>query len=173
MVIRAQLVGAKRVKDRLEGMVIRAADPSPIWEKIHDYLMGISEEQFLTEGGRGGEAWADLVTSTVEAKMREGMRPEILRREDTLFDSLASEGNFHVKKITPDSLLFGTSDPIGVFHQEGTIHLPARPPIALTDDDRMRITEAVNAWIFLGVAAISAEGATGSAAATTGVGFFL
>jgi len=87
VVIRAQLVGAKRVKDRLEGMVIRAADPSPIWEKIHDYLMGISEEQFLTEGGRGGEAWADLVTSTVEAKMREGMRPEILRREDTLFDS--------------------------------------------------------------------------------------
>lgn len=132
-----------------------AGDATPAWEEIYSQLIKIEQEQFATEGAAGGEAWAALAASTVAAKARMGLRPEILRATDEMYNSLTNEDDPNqLKIITPSMLAFGSLMPYAKYHQSGTSHMPQRRPVDLTETHKRKIIKTLQLWLARGPGSI-------------------
>jgi hypothetical protein len=129
-----------------------AGDATPVWESIYDFLREVEKGQFASEGVESGHAWAQLAISTVEAKHRLGLHPEILRATDALYKSLTGKDDSNqLKIIQPQMLAFGSMLDYAKFHQSGTTHMVQRRPIDLSQHNKDVIVKAVQMWLARGV----------------------
>lgn len=134
-------------------------DAAPAFEEIARMFWASEEKQFMSEGAWGASGgshagpvsggWAPLAETTVEAKVRAGMDPTILRATSTLYDSLTGgPGSF--KDVRPDEMIIGTEDPIGAFHQRGNDKLPMRKPVELPESVKIAMVKTLQRWVVTG-----------------------
>lgn len=156
MRIEIQAFGETELSREILTLGRRAEDPLPALNAVHEHFLKLEEEQFDTEGAAGADgSWAPLAPSTVARKAAAGLDPRILHATLELRKSLSesSDGN-HVYRPTPDGAFMGSAVPYGVFHQsrEPRHRLPRRPPVSLSEEDKVEWIKIVQRWLVSGVA---------------------
>ena len=131
--LQVSLINAEPIIDRRLGTVAAGLDDwSDVWPQVAGWFYAMEEEQFKSEG-RG--AWSPLAPSTQRHRARHGfpVSHPILEETGRLIASLLG-GEGHVRKETKTSITLGTDLRVGAWnlgwlHEDGTAHMPARPPI--------------------------------------------
>jgi phage gpG-like protein len=142
--------GDEQISRELLRFSAHAGNAQPAFHKIAQDMREQIKEQFGTEGDRGSGGWAPLKEATIAAKASAGLDPHILQATHSLMESLTGSAGDHIEEITDDSLLFGSSDPKGRFHQKGTSRMPARKPVDFTELDRRGFVRTLQKYIVHG-----------------------
>lgn len=143
--------GDEQISRELLRFSAYASNAQPAFHQIAGDMAEQIGEQFATEGQRGSGGWAPLEEATVLAKAAAGLDPHILQATGGLMRSLTGEGDDHIRRITDDSLIFGSADPKGQYHQKGTSKMPARRPVDFTELDRRGFVRTLQRYIVEGV----------------------
>jgi phage gpG-like protein len=144
------IYGDEQISRELLRFSAYAGNAQPALEVIAGDMAEQIEEQFSSEGDRGSGGWAPLADTTIAAKAAAGLDPHILQATRGLMESLTGGAN-HIREISDDSLVFGSSDPKGKFHQKGTSRMPARKPVDFTELDRRGFVRTLQRYIVEGV----------------------
>jgi hypothetical protein len=129
----------------------RTIDPRPAFIAIHEDMTDHIREHFDTEGAHGGARWKPLKEETILAKQAAGLPPAILHATLALRDSLIDmEGDNHIFEADSDGFTFGSSDPKGRFHQEGTVNMPQRRPINFTEIQKVGFMKTLQRYMIEG-----------------------
>lgn len=88
---------------------------------------------------RGGEEWADLAPKTVAKKRREGKERKLI---DTgrLRGSISARPALDARGV---KFVMSAATPYAKFHQFGTIHMPERKPLVMTESDIDQFAEDI------------------------------
>lgn len=151
-----EVAGAKQLDFRLGLLRTNVTNLSDLWPDVDELLRGMEEEQFRTQGARGGKEWVKLSDNPkgkgyATWKTRHYPNRPILVREGHLKKSLTQPGGDHVFIPGRMGMSFGTTVPYGLFHQTGAPvnRLPARPPIKLLKKaDAVKIANLMQEFIF-------------------------
>lgn len=129
----------------------RARDVSPVLDRIAEDWLEIVEEQFETEGARGGSKWEGLAFSTIKKR---GSAHPILIDSGDMFQELITPENV---RVTDDSVTMELGDQTvkAESHQYGFTNpqgaeVPARPIVQFRDDDRARWREWITDYLVNG-----------------------
>ena len=115
-------------------------DYKSILEPFQAVIASREAEMFSGQHDSNGAAWARLALSTLAKKHS----PQILVQSGDLETSLIHVGGRgNVASTTPVGLLFGTEVPYASFQQDGTNHIPARPPVGLSAKDLDKLLDQV------------------------------
>lgn len=115
-------------------------DARPAFHEMVDLLVDWERRQFDSQGAYASGGWSPLAPSTVAAKAALGYDPRILHRTGRLRESLAVRGGAGQEvQIHPQWMVFRSTVPYGVYHQQGTGNLPVRKPFELREADRRAI----------------------------------
>jgi len=118
----------------------------PFYKASFDLYRTLSSE-FQSEGSRAG-GWAPLSPAYAARKAQEWPGRPILQRRRVLMRTLTVKGEpGQIRRLTTESMTLGTSHKAARFHQEGTRHMPARPPIALSRVDEERWLDLTREWV--------------------------
>jgi phage gpG-like protein len=146
------IFGEEQIERELLRVAHRGTNMKPAFRAIFDRLMDIEEEQFLSEGARGGHPWAPRQDPT-------DITPLLYKTGD-LFESLTSPHSSNNETImTDDWAVFRvTGDPgeYGAYHQSGTSKMPARPPFQLTSLDREEFVKIMQRYVMTGEIGVGA-----------------
>lgn len=131
-----------RAFNRLDHSV---SDFRPIWPFVTGTIYGIFGKAFDTEGASTAAGkWKELSPAYAKRKAIEFPGQTILRREDTLFESLTDpEAADAVFIPEADQLTIGSRTPYARAHQRGAGKLPARPMISFTETDKRDIQKSL------------------------------
>lgn len=122
------LFGDKIFKRRIQAMRHRAKNMSPVLSKIGDQWLDIVEEQFATEGARGGSPWEKLARET---KFQRGSAHPILVRSGDLLIEMTNPQNLHV---TDDEISLDLpNDVVARAHQGGYYNVKAGHSVPARD----------------------------------------
>jgi phage gpG-like protein len=143
--------GATPVVHKLLGFSSRAEHMEPGLASVASMMREAEQRRFDAEGY--GE-WEQLAPATVARKAAEGLDYRILRATGALYDSLTQEGGDNIEVVTDDTLIFGSSDPKGAFHQRGNEHLPQRKPLEMREEDRIEFTRELQRYLVDGDVAL-------------------
>jgi hypothetical protein len=149
-VIRIRSRDITRLRRQVDGMRNRAADLTPAWEVFADWFAEQERIQFTASGIRWGAPWKPLAASTLAAKRRRGLPPDILVRTGALERSLRTRP-FSIERLAPHTMSLGTRISYAHFHQDGTTQMPDRPLLsarAVAREDA--ISSAVSSWVYTG-----------------------
>lgn len=141
-------LGEKIVDRELTRFSDRLEQPTEALEVVATLLREAVEQQFATEGQHASGGWPKLAQSTIDRKARLGLDPHILRATDHLMNSLIHKYDpDHIERLLGSSLVFGSTDSVGVYHQSSMARskIPYRPPIALTQGDKMQMVKEMQA----------------------------
>ena len=122
-------------------------DLTPFWPTIADDFRELEEKQFDTQGGSGSGGWTALSPAYATWKARHYPGKGILVRTGALRSSLTTGGAGHIEKKSADRLEIGTSVPYAIYHQKGTRKMPKRPPVELSEADKMRWSKALHKFL--------------------------
>lgn len=112
-----------------------------IMEKIATLVRDSTDERFDDEQDHRGRKWRALTQATIKRKTTKsgkvrgtggGRFKGILKDSGGLRDSIRGEADHKEAKI-------GTDKNYGAFHQFGTKHIPKRPFLGLSKDDKKNI----------------------------------
>lgn len=147
--VKIDIFGDELFRRRILASRHRARDMSPVLHKIGLKWVGWIEEQFATEGARGGEKWRRLERSTV---LRRGSAHPILIDSANLLLDLTDPEHINVSDDTLTLDLPEHSDFIGGLHEHGFPHsrgapVPARPPIVFTPLDRAEMRRDISDYL--------------------------
>lgn len=126
-----RVLGVARVKRELRRMRRRARDLRPPFRAFSDVLRLHNEAVFQTEGAFAGKRWAPLTPAYAAWKFRAVGALPILQLEGDLKRSLTNKP-MDIERVNKLRAEFGTRDRKAVWHQFGTRHMPARPPVTVT-----------------------------------------
>jgi phage gpG-like protein len=145
-----EVLGETQIDRTFLRMRDNARTTEKLWEEMLKVLRLIEQVQFLTEGQHGSGGWAPLAESTVKAKARKRQAPWIERATQTLFKSLTGEDEGSLAEISEDWLKYGTTVPYAMFQQTGTVNMPQRRLVQLTEVERKELTKMVQRFIMTG-----------------------
>lgn len=140
--IEFDLIGDRAIDRRVLKIADRLGDLRPFWNRFADALANYNKRVFNSEGKFGGAGWAPLSPDYGAWKAVNYPGKTILRRTDTLYDSLTKRP-FGIENLTGSVARFGTDVPYAGYHQTGTRFMPARP--FMPDKPVMRTVMAVEA----------------------------
>lgn len=146
MRVTIQAFGETVIDRQLTRMAANVAMPIAAWEEVAAILREATERQFDTEGEYASGGWPELADSTVKFKARHGLDPHILRATDALMDSLVDKYDpQHIERLSPVSLTFGSRVSYGIYHAstQPRSRLPYRPPVALTEADKVAMIKGI------------------------------
>lgn len=141
-----EILGDEKARIALSGLANDIRDWRPLWRDLNEYLSDRIEEQFNTEGGFSG-GWAPLNPEYAAWKARRYPGAPILVATGKLKRSYRKGGRGHVFQSTRDKMRWGSSVPYGVFHQQGTQNMPARPILTFDAGDESAILLQANKFI--------------------------
>ena len=114
----------------LQKLIAKTKDFRSALDEAGLYMERETKLNFAREQSPEGDAWAGLAESTLRYKRTSS----ILRETGSLVASIAKSA----ASSTEVRITAGTA--YGIFHQEGTSKMPARPFIGLSDKHRQEIT---------------------------------
>jgi len=136
--------GSRQAALDLRELGLRARDVRPVGRALQLIFLHGEQRRFAT---RAGGEWPELADSTVQNKLRQGQRTEVLRASDALYRSLTQMGaSGQLKVIRQGEIRFGTTIDYAHFAL-GTVHEPARPPIGLRAVDMRAMTTVLSKHI--------------------------
>lgn len=154
-----QIFGDTQFARELRFVGDRAYHAKPLYEELGWFMANVAREQFLTDGARSGQPWAPLAASTVKQKGHD----TILVDSGALKESFKLWDAENVYEATDDYLRYGSLVDYGIFHQTGTednrgirTRWPGtsgvikRPPLELTEADRVHIVKMMQYWVRYG-----------------------
>lgn len=112
-------------------------DFTSVFEKIAPRFYGIIRKRFRDEG----PGFAPLSPRYAALKRRLYGDKTILRATDKLYESFTPQSPGNINRITKTTAEFGSSVPYGIFHQQGTSRMPARPPIEITPQHELQFAQ--------------------------------
>ncbi len=113
------------------------ADFSKPLDQIEVDFAVIEEQQFASEGARGGTPWPPLSPTYEAWKATHFPGMPILQATMNLWGQLAVGTGMRVER-SPRRLLMEPTVPYARWHQTGTRRMPARPPVVLIEEDKRR-----------------------------------
>lgn len=123
--------GEKLVRTQFTRMANAADHSRPAFNNVVDYLFKINEQQFESQGRRGGGSWRKLTTKWAQRKQRQGQDIRILHQSHTLRRSVTRRrARGQILEFTPTSVTLGTRLPYAGRHQR------ERPFLVTTATDR-------------------------------------
>lgn len=150
------IFGDDQVVRSIERIGRHADDLSPAFHSVFNRLREINAEQFLSQGQRGSGGWDPLNPDYVQWKVRHGLDPDILFATHKLFNAMAGHTDPNQEVIIEPSWavfrIIGEPGDYGPVHQHGTDDgtIPARPPFALTEADRVAFIKEIQRWVITG-----------------------
>lgn len=123
--------------------IMEKVDKADYSDALRQSLPILAEQEqrmFDEERDSSGRSWPVLKQSTINRKGHDQILVETGELKKSLTDL---NDSFNIHEIQPRELLFGTSDPKALFHQEGTSKMPARPPVGISDETADTIAEFV------------------------------
>lgn len=142
--------GETQIARELQGMGLRSLDPTPAWLEIVKAMQGDTKELFESQGNTGmfGE-WAPLKEATIQRKLAEGLRPEILVATGALVSSLVEETDDSIIEIDPEGITYGTKLDYGAIQYKGSdkVPLPRRRPIDFSELQRREFVKILQRFI--------------------------
>lgn len=148
--------GDVQLQRRVKETVWRVTDAEPVWRAIMDYLTGVEQRQFNSDGKASSGGWQQLAESTIAEKTAEGMphpdRP--LHGWGDLEDSLTrrGEGGGAVRIIEQLYMIFGTQIEYAKYHQGNEVRtrIPLRRFLELTEYQRKTIAKWYQQFVVTG-----------------------
>jgi hypothetical protein len=131
--------GVNDLKQQIIEMAQRGANLRPAFEEAGDELLDIQRDYLRSPN------WRPLSPAYAARKARQGFGSRAGVKTGDMFDSLTRENDpLHVERIKPESLFFGSKDPVAKLFQKGSFRPPSnrQPPrrlIKLTAKDRKRL----------------------------------
>lgn len=141
--ISVELEGVDQVLSQLSQYRGRLEDWRPAWEKVLLYMRQVMIQHFESQGSRAGSPWQPLSEQYAREKQTSHPNMPILRRDDTMYQSLIGDTEFSFIEKEPLTFAFGTTDFKAPIHQYGKGRVPVREVLALTDDDAEKIRQFV------------------------------
>lgn len=147
-----EVLGDQIVRRRLLRFAENVDDARPAFLNIASLLSDETERRFRSEGVVGGGGrWAPLMPATIRDRIRQGYDTgPILNRSGRLFFSLVGFGAEHIEEIGRDEMRWGSRVPYGKFHQHGTRHMVARPPVRLSERTKRSVVRELQRAIVEG-----------------------
>lgn len=144
MQLMLQVDGVTAINRTLTRWRGRLADASPAFDEIGGLFAQIETRRFAQQG----PGWAPLSPAYARAKAALFPGRPILVRTGQLRDSL-TQRPFGIDRVGPTFAEFGTNIPYAQYHQHGTPHMPARPPLVtdLAETDKRRMTKIMQRYI--------------------------
>ncbi len=119
---------------------VRNADYSATLSEMLPTIAAGEVLAFASETLPGGEQWATLAPSTLR---RKGHR-KILFETGSLKESLVNMGGSgNINGVASRGLVFGTEMAYATFHQAGTLRMPVRPAIGVSEETVGKIANAI------------------------------
>lgn len=122
-------------------------DLTPLMQAIGAVLENSTRERFADKKSPDGVSWANLMPNSAKHKTnkshtKKGVTAKvgILVESGDLFKSITSHADKYETSV-------GTPESYGVHHQFGTTHMPARPFLGISTDDRQTIQEMINDYL--------------------------
>ena len=145
------VTGERENARRIFAVGERGMDMRPIFEVLSEDWEGIVDAHFESEGQRGGRRWNRLSQSRIDQKAREDLDPRILHATLALRKSLTVRGaKGSIRRITPHTMLRGTSIFYGEYHHDGTARLPMRPLYVFKHSDRAAWADVMSDFVISG-----------------------
>lgn len=127
------------------------AELAQLLDNIGSGLETYAQMRFEQKVGPDGKAWADYSPNTTFRARRE--RPQMLRDNGGLYDSVAREG-VHEVLLDKKAVRIGTNLEYARIHQLGgmagrgrKVRIPARPYLGVSDGDRQSILGLVRDFL--------------------------
>ncbi len=139
--LRFTFFGEDQIDRSLLAIAERAQDMRPAWDALEARCTGYEERWFASQGD--GQ-WPQLSRNYGAWKARHFPGKPILQREGELLASV-TKPDISVKE--PSYAIFGTGDPVAVYHQKGSGRLPIRRVIDLSDDERREWVRVVQRYL--------------------------
>lgn len=150
--VKIRIFGDDVFRRRIVAMRYRARDMSPVLNHIADMWADIIDEQFATEGKRGGTPWAQLARETY---LKRGSKHPILIHTGDLFEAMGRD-NIHVSddEVTihwpMGEEVKGAAHQSGYFNVLANRRVPARPTVAFNPNDRRKFREQITDYLVNG-----------------------
>lgn len=142
--IRFRFLGEQQIDRTMQAFADRARDMRPAWDALRLRFVQYEADWFA---GEGDGRWAPLSPDYARWKARHYPGKEILQREGDLLDSV-TRPDIDVRE--PTFAIFGTSDPVAGYHQDGTDRMPARRVIDLDETEREEWVRTVQRYLVHG-----------------------
>lgn len=123
--VNIRITGDEEARRKLEQLRLHLEDLRNFWPLLVPIFIGWMGQQFTSEGGWGGQAWAPLSPAYAVWKSQHYPGKSILIREGDLRRA-ASQPR---REATPRTLTLWIDSDVAGYHQEGGGNLPARPLI--------------------------------------------
>lgn len=120
------------------------SDLRPVWDEVQTAFYRIENEQFKSEGARGGGGkWKRLSTTYAKrkAKLYPGM--PILQATGRMYEALTSETADSAVVKTKDEFGIGTTLEYPHYHQKGTSKMPKRAPVDFGDQQKRDLQKSI------------------------------
>jgi len=142
------LFGDEQVIGRLSRASDRVVNASAWYRMMSNWLEGVVEKQFSTQGGASG-GWKALSPGYAAQKAAAGYGGQpILVRDGDLRSSLTSGGGHAIRHIAPHQLVFGSTVKYGPVHQHGGGNgIPARPMLDIARKQKKQIARSFGLFI--------------------------
>jgi phage gpG-like protein len=118
-----------------------------LWPGVITTLRRIVKEQFAGQGIGPSGPWKPLSKAYGEWKKKSFPGKPIMQRSGALIEALTKNTSDSIVDAKPDYLEFGSSLPYANYHQSRLPRkrLPRRPVFDLTEENKTRLTKAIQA----------------------------
>jgi hypothetical protein len=122
-------------------------DFRPAWNDILLDFLQIEEEQFNSQGARGGTPWPALSPAYAAWKEKNFPGMPLLQLTQRMFGQFAAGAGLSID-IAPLYMRLTPTIDYPVYHQQGTSHMPARRVIQLIETDKMRWMKMLHNYVY-------------------------
>lgn len=146
-----QVYGEDVVNRELLRFEERHINAMPVFAAIVKDIEDAVGNQFGSEGVFASGGWAPLKESTLAEKAAHGYPLTILHRTLDLLRSFVDENHTSgVREVDPYGFVFGSMLDYARYHQEGTVNMPARPPLEFREADKVLWLKRIQRYLVTG-----------------------
>ncbi len=145
MNLKFDIVGKKKVMKILSSLGGRVTNLKPAFKNIASNFLELERITFEKEGRRGEWRPLSLKYAAWKSKRYPGKKKLVLI--GNLKESLISRGGDHIERIGRKSLVMGTKNKLGDWHQKGAGSLPVRKPINPTTKDHNEWVNIIRSFV--------------------------
>lgn len=114
----------------------------PMEQAVDEVIRPRIRENFRSESA-AGDKWQPLAQNTRQQRQRLGFAPAgpMLRRTDALYKTAQQKNiwTFSRRRAQIDEAALESRVSYALYHQEGTLEMPARPYLVITEEDADKI----------------------------------